>query len=106
MTDDNNGRRSGSCSETCRENAPYSGLVVCERFTWFASVPRDSSTLNRIHSIEGAFIFRVSEDGSQHALDVLQRRLGEVVFIGNRFQHATGTDGSELPQANRSNTPH
>jgi hypothetical protein len=35
----------------------------------------------------------------------LQRRLGEVVLVSNRVQHATGVDGPKLPHANRSDSP-
>ena len=86
------------------QNATNLSQIVRKGFAWFACVPRDSGILNRVRTVERAFILRMSENAAQHTLDMLKRRFAQIVFFGNCLEHPAGIHRSELTQPNMPDT--
>jgi hypothetical protein len=67
-------------------------------FSWFFGMPGNQNTIDWVGPIEGSFILRISEDGAQNRLDMLQCRCCEIVFFGDRAQRSTGIHGAKFSQ--------
>jgi hypothetical protein len=78
--------------------------VVRVRFAWFASVIRNVNIPHPVRTVERSFVLRVSENAAEDALDVLQGRPGQVIFIGDCLEHSAGIHRSELTQTNVTDT--
>ncbi len=74
------------------------GEIVGMRLPRFSRMPGNQYPIDGVGPIEGSLIFGIGEDGTQHRLDVLQRRSRKILLFGDRAQHSTGIHGAKVSQ--------
>src|SRR5438093_405119 len=101
------GRRCNDCFGQQRQGFQDSTnlrQVVPVGLSRLACVTWDTGILDRICTVERAFILRVGKNAAEHALDVLKRGLARVILLSDGPQHLAGVDRPEFTHANISDT--